>query len=435
MRNGKKRRRVLLPVLCALWIGSAALPAKAYTEEEKQMVKDALAAYGYAPTWDGLNQAYSDYLEGKLDLSAYGIAPVQPQTEPVAQQDPQAEPQTDSQTEPQTEQAEETAGETGTLTKDSGGEKASEGGENSLESQETGTVRELVLGTAVEMEGYAEVTLKEVSFGSQVYPPVTNGDYTTYRCHGDQMQYLDLVFLVKNLTQEEILASDFMTITVKDGSREYPGEMNLCEIGNGTDLSADVRIYPMMENRLHCVAAVPEAWESFWVDVQIHGEVCRFFFEKDGRLIEEEELVEQVPVTDEKTAEVTLNGMEKIRTEEGKTYLRASLTIRNLQSYESELSWMCGGMVFLEGTRCPGYLSPEGDEIGLPGNAGIKSGETAEVYLMVPLPEEAAEESETSEEKRTEGEKEETEEQKMELMLYLGGKWYGCPVGEEGILS
>lgn len=66
----------------------------AYTQEEKQMAKDWLSAHGYSPDWGGAGQAYQDYLDGKLDLSAYGLPSPGSQTE-------QAE--TEAATERQTE--------------------------------------------------------------------------------------------------------------------------------------------------------------------------------------------------------------------------------------------------------------------------------------------------------------------------------------------
>lgn len=40
----------------------------AYTEEEKQQAKSWLSSHGYPPTRAGAEQAYQDYLDGKLDI-------------------------------------------------------------------------------------------------------------------------------------------------------------------------------------------------------------------------------------------------------------------------------------------------------------------------------------------------------------------------------
>ena len=40
----------------------------AYTEEEKQQAKSWLSSHGYPPTRAGAEQAYQDYMDGKLDI-------------------------------------------------------------------------------------------------------------------------------------------------------------------------------------------------------------------------------------------------------------------------------------------------------------------------------------------------------------------------------
>ncbi|MDO5425892.1 MAG: hypothetical protein Q4F41_19500 [Eubacteriales bacterium] len=447
----KSKRKIFVSALCALLIGSAALPACAYTEEEKQMVKDALSAYGYAPNWDGLNQAYEDYLAGRLDLSAYGIAPVQQYDEP------QVEPYDEPQTEPATDQggtsgtASETPGDGDGAASETPGNGDGAGDENpgsgssvsenvpETEAASTEAAEPLELGKKLVAADYAEITLKEIAFGKRVYPPVTNGTYQNYICHSEQMQYLDLVFQVKNLTKESILPGDFLSITVNVDGREYPGEMNLCEIGNGTDLSADTPLYAMMEGKLHCVAAVPEDAQSFIVTISINGQTETVVFEKGDPLLETEELLLETPVLAENLAEVTLKGVEMAELD-GETYVKAALEIRNLQAYESEISWMLGGSYWDGESRYPGYISLEEDGSMLPEGAGIKADETLLAYLMIPLTEET-EAAETESERETESEsgsdfenetesvnetEEDTEvsEPEKALRLYLNGTWY-----------
>lgn len=91
-------KKLYLLFLCIITIAAASfasLSVCAYTQEEKQMVKDWLAAHGYSPDWGGAEQAYQDYLDGKIDMSAYGLAPPGRQTEPETEE--AAEPETKTQ--------------------------------------------------------------------------------------------------------------------------------------------------------------------------------------------------------------------------------------------------------------------------------------------------------------------------------------------------
>lgn len=65
-------------VVCSL---SPQMEVQAYTQEEKQMVKDWLSANGYPPTWDGVYQAYQDYLDGKFDYMFESQTEAPPETE------------------------------------------------------------------------------------------------------------------------------------------------------------------------------------------------------------------------------------------------------------------------------------------------------------------------------------------------------------------
>ena len=71
----KKVRVKYIFVLCIMLVGMLCLEvmfrgttAYAYTEEEKQQAKSWLSSHGYAPTRAGAEQAYQDYLDGKLSL-------------------------------------------------------------------------------------------------------------------------------------------------------------------------------------------------------------------------------------------------------------------------------------------------------------------------------------------------------------------------------
>lgn len=85
------KRRIRIICLCITLSITAACslsPQKevlAYTQEEKQMVKDWLSAHGYAPTWDGAYQAYQDYLDGKFDYMFESQTEVSPETETTAE--------------------------------------------------------------------------------------------------------------------------------------------------------------------------------------------------------------------------------------------------------------------------------------------------------------------------------------------------------------
>ena len=76
MKNNGKRKSIILLVFLFVLAGcicqtvnSPAMVTKAYTEEQKQQVKEWLSAHGYPPTMEGAYQAYSDYQSGKLKLS------------------------------------------------------------------------------------------------------------------------------------------------------------------------------------------------------------------------------------------------------------------------------------------------------------------------------------------------------------------------------
>lgn len=80
MRHIKKFYVIAALIISTLAFQASVLPAQAYTEEEKQMVKNWLSSHGYPPTMDGAYQAYQDYLDGKYDSSGNAIDPSQPQT-------------------------------------------------------------------------------------------------------------------------------------------------------------------------------------------------------------------------------------------------------------------------------------------------------------------------------------------------------------------
>ncbi len=76
MKNNGKRKSIILLIFLFVLAGcicqtvnSPAMVTKAYTEEQKQQVKEWLSAHGYPPTMEGAYQAYSDYQSGKLKLS------------------------------------------------------------------------------------------------------------------------------------------------------------------------------------------------------------------------------------------------------------------------------------------------------------------------------------------------------------------------------
>ena len=65
-----KLKKYLIRICLSVTMFSAVLfgtcnTALAYTDEEKQMAKDWLAANGYSPDMSGAEQAYQDYLNGK----------------------------------------------------------------------------------------------------------------------------------------------------------------------------------------------------------------------------------------------------------------------------------------------------------------------------------------------------------------------------------
>lgn len=66
----KKWRIVAVIVLCLMaatvTFNKSVMPVYAYTQEEKEAAKAWLAAHGYPPTRAGAEQAYQDYLDGKI---------------------------------------------------------------------------------------------------------------------------------------------------------------------------------------------------------------------------------------------------------------------------------------------------------------------------------------------------------------------------------
>lgn len=48
-------------------LGGSGLTAYAYTDAEKEAAKAWLSSHGYSPTMSGAQQAYQDYLDGKID--------------------------------------------------------------------------------------------------------------------------------------------------------------------------------------------------------------------------------------------------------------------------------------------------------------------------------------------------------------------------------
>jgi cobalamin biosynthesis Mg chelatase CobN len=64
----RKKMKILVLLLCGVVFFSMSMPVSAYTEEQKQMVKEWLAAHGYEVSRAGALQAYQDYKDGKFKL-------------------------------------------------------------------------------------------------------------------------------------------------------------------------------------------------------------------------------------------------------------------------------------------------------------------------------------------------------------------------------
>jgi cobalamin biosynthesis Mg chelatase CobN len=64
----RKKMKILVLLLCGVLFFSMSMPVSAYTEEQKQMVKEWLAAHGYEVSRAGALQAYQDYKDGKFKL-------------------------------------------------------------------------------------------------------------------------------------------------------------------------------------------------------------------------------------------------------------------------------------------------------------------------------------------------------------------------------
>ena len=64
----KRLLLVLMLILGAVMITSRPVQTYAYTEEQKQQAKSWLSAHGYPPTRAGAEQAYQDYMDGKIDV-------------------------------------------------------------------------------------------------------------------------------------------------------------------------------------------------------------------------------------------------------------------------------------------------------------------------------------------------------------------------------
>ena len=64
----KRLLLVLMLILGAVMITSRPVVTYAYTDEEKQQAKSWLSSHGYPPTRAGAEQAYQDYMDGKIDV-------------------------------------------------------------------------------------------------------------------------------------------------------------------------------------------------------------------------------------------------------------------------------------------------------------------------------------------------------------------------------
>lgn len=80
----KKHYKLLSFIISLTIILTPVIPAYAYTEEEKQQVKEWLSANGYPATMEGAQQAYQDYLNGKFDSGGNDNAAPPPPINPSA---------------------------------------------------------------------------------------------------------------------------------------------------------------------------------------------------------------------------------------------------------------------------------------------------------------------------------------------------------------
>ena len=64
----KRLLLVLMLILGAVMITSRPVATYAYTDEEKQQAKSWLSSHGYPPTRAGAEQAYQDYMDGKINV-------------------------------------------------------------------------------------------------------------------------------------------------------------------------------------------------------------------------------------------------------------------------------------------------------------------------------------------------------------------------------
>lgn len=64
----KKLLLILMLIIGSVTITSRPVTTYAYTEAQKQQAKSWLSAHGYAPTRAGAEQAYQDYMDGKISV-------------------------------------------------------------------------------------------------------------------------------------------------------------------------------------------------------------------------------------------------------------------------------------------------------------------------------------------------------------------------------
>ena len=85
-------------------------------------------------------------------------------------------------------------------------------------------------------DGYGEVTLQAVSTTKEITPANPTGLYTYYKVDDESSNYIDVTATVKNISGNDLLASNLLTMKLIDADgNEYPSII-LCENDERTTL-------------------------------------------------------------------------------------------------------------------------------------------------------------------------------------------------------
>jgi len=131
---------------------------------------------------------------------------------------------------------------------------------------------ELVLGEVNHIEDYIDFTLFKISTTESIAPTVSSSS-SYYENSGIGETYIDIIFDLTNIGQENINSNRFAVATATGSNGiEYTNSFYAAEKDDYSYLSQYEEIVPKSSSRVHCAISVPESEKDYALKIVINEE-------------------------------------------------------------------------------------------------------------------------------------------------------------------